>query len=118
MVGNTIASATILSRESSVDGDWSGSISVAGQTIPMSVHFAAAEAGVSAAIDIHGVTGLALQNVSYDPPRVHFELPAEAGLAAFDGEHAGDSIGGAFTQAGITGTLALTRTVAEVQRTK
>ena len=109
MVGNTVAAATILSRQSSLDGDWSGSISVGGQTIPLSVHFTAADDGLSAAVDIHGVTGLALQNVSYDPPRVHFELPAGAGLAVFDGEHAGDSIGGAFTQSGITGTFTLER---------
>ena len=114
MVGNTIATATILSRQSSLDGDWSGSISVAGQTIPLSVHFTVDDDGLSAAIDIQGATGLALQNVSYDPPRVHFELPAGAGLAVFDGEHAGDAIGGAFTQSGITGTFTLERAVEEV----
>ena len=76
MVGNTVAAATILSQQSSIGGDWSGSISVAGQAIPMSVHFTAAEDGLSAAIDIQGATGLPLQSVSYQPPKVHFELPA------------------------------------------
>ncbi len=112
MVGNTVAAATILSQQSAIDGDWSGTISVAGQTIPLSVHFTAAEDGLSAVIDISGATGLALQNVSYQPPKVHFELPVGGAGAVFDGEHAGDSIGGAFTQAGITGTFTLERTVA------
>ncbi len=112
MVGNTVAAATILSQQSSIDGDWSGSISVAGQTIPLTVHFTAAEDGLSAAIDISGATGLALQSVSYQPPKVHFELPVGGAGAVFDGEHAGDSIVGAFTQAGITGTFTLVRTEA------
>jgi hypothetical protein len=113
MVGNTVAAATILSQQSSIGGDWSGSISVAGQAIPMSVHFTVAEDELSAAIDIQGATGLPLQSVSYQPPKVHFELPAGGSVAVFDGEHTGDSIGGAFTQAGITGTFTLVRAVAE-----
>ena len=113
MVGNTVAAATILSHQSSIDGDWSGSISVAGQAMPMSMHFTAAEDGLSGAIDIQGATGLLLQSVSYQPPRLHFELPTGGSVAVFDGEHAGDSIVGAFTQAGITGTFTFERAAAE-----
>jgi pimeloyl-ACP methyl ester carboxylesterase len=113
VVANTVAVATIVPEQESLDGRWTGAISVAGQVIPMTVRFAAAEAGgMSAAIDVQGATGLALQNVSYEPPKVHFELPAGAGLAVFDGQQAGDSIGGTFMQAGITGSFSLARSEA------
>jgi hypothetical protein len=109
MLANTIAAATIIPQQQSIDGDWEGAISVIGQTLPMSVHFTTGDVGLGATIDIQGATGLALQNVSYGETKVHMELPAGAGLAVFDGEHVGDSIGGAFTQAGITGTFFLKR---------
>lgn len=53
--------------------------------------------------------------VRFDPPRVHSELPAGPGLAVFDGELGGDSIGGTFTQAGVAGTFWLRRAGAPAQ---
>ncbi len=110
IVVNTVAAATMVSpQKQSIAGTWSGSISVAGQVLPMAVHFTLGDTAVSAAIDIQGVTGLPLHNISYDDASVHFELQGGAGMAVFDGQHLGDSIGGTFTQAGIAGTFALTR---------
>lgn len=119
MVANTVAVATIVPEQASLDGRWTGAISVAGQVIPMTVRFTVGEAGaLNAAIDIQGATGLALQNVRSEPPRVHFELPAGAGLAVFDGQQAGDSIGGTFMQAGITGSFSLERSGADATATE
>lgn len=93
-------------------GTWNGSISIQGQALNINVHFATAEEVLTAKIDIpqQGATGLPLQNVSYEAPKVHFELQAGPGLATFDGEMQEDgTISGTFAQAGIQGTFSLTK---------
>jgi len=111
MVANTIAAATILPQQQSIDGAWNGSLTVGPQTLRITVHFTTGETELRATIDIpqQGATGLQLQNVSYDDSRVYLELPAGPGLAVFDGRQVGDSIGGGFTQAGLSGTFFLKR---------
>lgn len=111
MVVNTIAAATILPQQQSIDGAWNGSLTVGPQTLRITVRFTTGETGLRATIDIpqQGATGVQLQNVSYDDSRVYMELPAGPGLAVFDGQQVGDSIGGAFTQAGLSGTFFLKR---------
>lgn len=103
--------ATDASAQQPIDGYWQGAILVLGSQLDISVGFETTEEGLSATIDIpvQGAMGLALTAVSFDPPRIHFELPAGPGLAVFDGELQGDSIGGSFTQAGVTGTFWLER---------
>lgn len=93
-------------------GTWNGSISIQGQALNINVHFATEEEALMAKIDIpqQGATGLPLQNVSYEAPKVHFELQAGPGLATFDGELQEDgTISGTFAQAGIQGTFSLTK---------
>lgn len=111
MVVNTIAAATILPPQQSIDGVWNGSLTVGPQTVRITVHFTTGETGLRATIDIpqQGATGVQLQNVSYDDSRLYMELPAGPTLAVFDGRQVGDSIGGAFTQAGLGGTFFLKR---------
>jgi len=111
IVANTIVAATILPQQQSIDGAWNGSLTIGPQTIRITVHFTTGETGLRATIDIpqQGATGVQLQNVSYNDSRVHMELPAGPGLAVFDGRQVGDSIGGAFTQAGLGGTFFLKR---------
>lgn len=46
---------------------------------------------------------------NYKKPKLHFELPSQAGVAKFDGVLKGDSIKGYFLQAGIKGTFFLVR---------
>ena len=95
----------------SPDGPWIGSISVAGTELNIMVTFASNGDSVSATIDIpqQMALGLALKNVSWKPPKTHFELPAGPGLAVFDGTIAGDSVAGTFTQAGFLGKFRLER---------
>ncbi|HUI11247.1 MAG TPA: alpha/beta fold hydrolase [Bacteroidota bacterium] len=93
----------------SPDGPWLGEIRVMGTELGIMVTFASKGDSVSATIDIpqQMALGLALKNVSWKPPKAHFELPAGPGLAVFDGKVAGDSVTGMFTQAGIIGTFRL-----------
>ena len=111
IVVNTIAAATILPQQQSIDGAWNGSLTIGPQTLRITVRFTTSETGLRATIDIpqQGATSVQLQNVSYDDSRVYMELPAGPGLAVFDGRQVGDSIGGAFTQAGLGGTFFLKR---------
>ena len=111
MVVNTIAAATILPPQQSIDGAWNGSLTVGPQTIRIMVHFTTGETGLRATIDIpqQGATGVQLQKVSYDDSKVYMELPGGPGLAVFDGRQVGDSIGEAFTQAGLGGAFFLKR---------
>ncbi len=73
--------------------------------------FDGAASPLVARIDIpaQGAHGLQLQNVSFEPPRVHFELPAGPGLAVWDGRLRGATIEGEFTQGGVAGTFVLSR---------
>lgn len=100
-----------LSLSQSPDGSWVGAISVLGTELKIMVTFATKGDSVSASIDIpqQMAIGLELRNVSWRPPKTHFELPAGPGLAVFDGTIGKDSINGDFTQAGITGTFRLER---------
>ena len=93
----------------SPDGPWVGAISIMGTEIKIMVTFAASGDSVSASIDIpqQGAMGLPLRNVSWRPPKAHFELPSGLGLAVFDGTVLKDSINGYFTQAGMTGSFRL-----------
>jgi hypothetical protein len=48
--------------------------------------------------------GLALENIGYRPPDLHFELPSGAERAIFDGRVAADKASGAFKQSGVKGS--------------
>jgi pimeloyl-ACP methyl ester carboxylesterase len=99
------------------EGRWEGSISILGQELGIIVTFERAAGadggsdGWAARIDIpqQAALGLPLQDVSFDAPRVHFELAAGAGLAVWDGALEEDAIEGEFTQAGVVGTFRMTR---------
>jgi pimeloyl-ACP methyl ester carboxylesterase len=106
-----IAFSAPVARPQSPDGPWRGAISVMGTELKIVVTYKTNGDSVSATIDIpqQGAKDLPLRNVSWRPPKAHFELPAGPGLAVFDGTIAGDSINGDFQQAGITGTFRLER---------
>jgi dienelactone hydrolase len=95
--------------QSTIVGHWEGSIKIGGQELIIKTDFKAAEAGLSATIDIpqQNAKDLPLKNVRYEHPKVHFELPAGPGLAIFDGERKDSLITGKFTQAGMEGTFSL-----------
>lgn len=100
-----------IASSQSPDGPWVGAISVMGTEIKIMVTFTTNGDSVSASIDIpqQGAMGLPLRNVSWRPPRAHFDLPSGLGLAVFDGTVRMDSMNGDFTQAGMTGSFRLER---------
>ena len=110
MAANTLAAAALASGMQTVDGRWEGSIDVLTMHLQIAVEFETQGGVVTAKIDIpqQGVSGMVLQNVSFEAQRVHFELPAGA-VATFDGNQVGDSIGGTFTQSGVEGSFSLNR---------
>jgi hypothetical protein len=93
--------------QQSVMGRWEGNLVLVGGRLGIVVEFSNAGDSLNATIDIpqQWAVGLRLSNVSYRPPRLHFELPAGPGLALFNGTVAGDSAYGDFRQAGFTGTF-------------
>lgn len=96
----------------SIEGYWEGSIQVLEAEIIITVDF---ETNEKATIDIpqQGAKGLVLRNVSFEPPRVHFEIK-EVG-AVFDGELKNGEISGEFEQSGVTGTFTLERKERQIE---
>ena len=93
---------------SQIDTVWNGDIDISGMKLKIIVSFTSDS---SATIDIpeQGAEDLVLSNVSFNNPKVYFELNAPAGLAVFNGLYYGDSISGKFTQAGMQGRFILYR---------
>ena len=106
-----------IEAQQGVNGRWDGAISIMGSELGITVVFEMAGEALAAQIDIpqQGAAGLALANVRYDDPAVHFEIPQGQGTAVFDGQLSGDSISGSFTQAGYAGTFSLSRAEAPVE---
>jgi uncharacterized protein len=105
-----VFSASITSQ-SLIDTTWTGAIDVIGTKIGLSVKFTTTGKTTSATMDIpeQGAMGLELEKVSFNNPKVHFELNASNGRAVFDGLYHDDSIGGTFTQSGVAGRFQLVR---------
>ncbi len=80
-------------------GHWEGGISIPGTTdLPFAVDLTASGDGLRGTIEIQGVSGLPLSNVTLDGGRLHFELNSPLGLAVWDGDLHDGVIEGEFTQ--------------------
>lgn len=97
--------------QTEIDTSWNGAIDIMGQKLGVGVKFITEGKELRAFIDIpeQGAKDIPLEKVSFKNPKIHFELPAGPGLAVFDGLYYTDSIGGTFTQAGLTGRFQLVR---------
>ena len=95
--------------QEAIVGYWEGTYSWAGARTKIWIHFETDKEELKATMDIPGwnIVGLALFNVSYDPPRVHFEIQ-EFG-SAFDGELKDDTITGKLKWSGVLGRFTLNR---------
>ena len=100
------------SGQAVVSGVWVGTIDVAGMSLRTRVVFTPTGKGLSAAIDIpqQGASGLPLRNVRLDGTSVHFELPATAAAAVFEGTVSGTAMAGTITQGAATGRFSFIRT--------
>jgi len=101
----------VLPKYKSIVGVWNGAIDIMSTSLRMTVTFKIKGSELKAFMDIpqQNATGLALKNVSFESPKVHFELAAGPGLAVFDGEMKGDSLKGLFMQSGVAGSFFLGR---------
>jgi pimeloyl-ACP methyl ester carboxylesterase len=99
-----------LQAEESLQGDWRGAISIMGQELGIIAHFTGEGSELAVTLDIpaQNAMGLPMQNVSYQHPKVHFEIPGAA-VAVFEGKVEGDRISGDYLQSGLKGTFALQR---------
>ncbi len=94
--------------DESLQGDWQGAISIMGQELGIAAHFTGEGPALAVTLDIpaQNAMGLPMQNVSYQHPNVHFEIPGAA-VAVFEGTVEGDRISGDYLQSGLKGTFTL-----------
>ncbi len=84
----------------SIDGDWEGATPYRQGDLVTIVHFESREERIQGTLDFPqiGRRGLPLSEVSFEPPKVHFELREFS--TVFDGELDGDRIKGEFVAVG------------------
>lgn len=101
-------SGTLFSQ-SLIDTTWSGAIDIMGTKLGIIVKFQSEKSKYTGTIDIpqQGAFGLELSKISFNNPKLHFELDVSNGLAVFEGLYYADSIGGTFLQSGIAGRFRL-----------
>ncbi len=95
----------------SLVGDWSGAIVAAGQNIEIHLHFRKSGGQLSGTIDIpeQAASGLPLEQIQFQPPKVSFILHAGSDTAQFKGTLDGSRMSGSFQQGPASGTFAVTR---------
>ena len=95
--------------QSAIDTVWTGYINLMGTKLGITVRFKTENNVTNANIDIpeQNAFGIELKQVSYDNPKVHFELESPNGQAIFNGMYYIDSISGDFEQSKIKGTFSL-----------
>lgn len=99
-------------------GHWEGDIQIAGISLAIRVDISVSSDSLRGTIDIpqQNAVGLSLRKVRMVQHALSFELPAGPGLASFDGTVEGDTVWGAFRQAGMTGTFHLHRGAAALSK--
>jgi len=93
----------------SIDGHWEGTTLYRSGNLITMVYFEIVQEGLKGTLDFPdiGREGLVLSNISFEPPKVHFEL-SEFGTV-FDGELEGDTISGEFVDPDGVGHFSLER---------
>lgn len=95
-----------------ISGRWEGAITVLGADLNIVVNFSDEAGQLVGTIDVpqQGATGIDLHDISYQYPRVYFEMLSGASKATHDGQlNADGTISGEFKQSGITGSFTLQR---------
>ncbi len=97
----------------SIEGKWEGVATAPGNPeIPFSVVFKSEQDSWMGTMDIpsEGMTGLPLQDVSFDGKKLEFSIPVPEATVTCSAEVQSDgSIAGTFEQAGQTGTFTMTK---------
>src|SRR2546428_6798194 len=86
--------------QKSIEGHWEGMMVREGAELPVSFDFTNGATGLIASFNspTQKAMGIPLRNVSYNTPKVHFELVGDTTPNVFDGELTGDAITGQFRQ--------------------
>ncbi len=108
-----------LYSQSEIDTSWNGAIDIMGTKLGIGVKFTTTGKELKAVMDIpeQNAMGLELNKVSFSNPKIHFELKATNGTAVFEGLYYLDSIGGTFTQSGVTGRFNIVRGELKIEQT-
>lgn len=99
--------------QNSIVGHWQGALLREGDELKVTADFKIEAWNLKGTIDspATGGLGIPLIKISFESPRVHFELPPAAGGFIFDGEVKGDTIAGNLKVFGrLPATFALKRT--------
>lgn len=93
----------------SIDGLWEGATLYRNRNLITMVDFATGKDGLEGTLDFPeiGREGLLLSSVSFEPPKVHFELTEFR--TVFDGELQSDTISGEFVDPAGSGLFSLIR---------
>src|SRR5437660_1798109 len=106
--------ASARAQQSSIAGDWVGGYEIRGNYTPIRTRFSVEGAGIKGTLNlpVRGVTSVALDQVRFLSPNLHFELPRSAGPPIiFEGQLSGDFIAGNIQSGSERGTFHLVRAV-------
>jgi len=105
--------ASACAAQSSIAGDWVGGYEINRNYTPIRTRFSVEGTGIKGTLNlpVRGVTGVALDQVRFLSPNLHFELPRSAGPIIFDGRLSGDFITGNIQSGSERGTFHLVRAV-------
>ena len=107
----TMMACGYTSAQKSIEGHWEGFIKIQSVELEIKVFLDPNPGKLTSKIDIpaQGAEGLELQNISFQDPKVIFELPSGLGVARFEGEKKDDKIIGEFIQGVNKGTFELSK---------
>jgi dipeptidyl aminopeptidase/acylaminoacyl peptidase len=96
-------------KAQTIEGDWSGTLSVSGQEIPLIFHFSGTDDALQGTMDSpsQGASGIPLDQVSYADGSLSLTL-AQAGIV-YNAQVSGESMEGTFKQGGGELPLSLTK---------
>ena len=105
--------ASARAAQSLIPGDWVGGYEINRNYTPIRTGFSLEGAGIKGTLNlpVRGVTSVALDQVRFLSPNLHFELPRSAGPLIFDGRLSGDFITGNIQSGSERGTFHLVRAV-------
>jgi hypothetical protein len=105
--------AVACAAQSSIAGDWAGGYEINRNYTPIRTRVSVEGAVIKGTVDFpqRGITGIALKQVRFLPPNLHFEWPTSADPRIFDGQVSGDFITGDLQYGSERGTFHLVRTV-------
>jgi len=101
--------------QKSIEGHWEGSMIREGAALAVSFDFTSEAGKLKASFNslTQRAMGIPLRNVSYNAPKVHFELVGDATTIILDGELTADTVTGQFREGDAQGTFSLRRVQAK-----